>query len=275
MVALMSTTVRCGCLGMRSLSTRRSRSVCRSRSCTSSMTTCETVTGESPAQSMRSRMPVVQKRSRVSGPRFASSRTWYPTDEPDAPGARSPRSDATRSATEMAAMRRGWVQMIEHSEPQPFSSACSRMYCGSCVVLPDPVAPETRMVRCPSSSRRSSCARCEAAGRLARLARIEASEGSSRYRSRSYARCSSSRSSRSTGRKAARASSASSPSPSPQPPPPSASAPAVLATAVGVGPRSAPLPSASASPYWLRNCSRCESSAALDSRSDLTSRARQ
>ena len=56
-------------------------------------------------------MPVVQKSSRQCClDTLRSRRTAYPTVE--AP-TRSPRSAATRSATEMAEMRRGCVQMIE------------------------------------------------------------------------------------------------------------------------------------------------------------------
>src|SRR5665647_3728428 len=44
-----------------------------------------------------------------------------------------------RSATDLAAMRRGWVWPIMPSTPRP----SSRQILGSCVVLPEPVSPAT------------------------------------------------------------------------------------------------------------------------------------
>ena len=49
----------------------------------------------------------------------------YPTALPGWPGAGSPRSDATRSATLMAAMRRGCVHTMLHMPPHPASMAAS------------------------------------------------------------------------------------------------------------------------------------------------------
>ena len=49
---------------------------------------------------------------------------------------RSPRSDATRSATDIAEMRRGCATtMLQHL---PWAAASSRQNCGTCVVLPVP-----------------------------------------------------------------------------------------------------------------------------------------
>ncbi|QRN97640.1 hypothetical protein JRI60_00675 [Archangium violaceum] len=51
-----------------------------------------------------------------------------------------PSSRATRAATLVAAIRRGWVTPIWHGRPpRPMAS---RTF-GSCVVFPEPVAPAT------------------------------------------------------------------------------------------------------------------------------------
>mmetsp|Transcript_9152 Transcript_9152/g.22062 ORF Transcript_9152/g.22062 Transcript_9152/m.22062 type:complete len:202 (-) Transcript_9152:595-1200(-) len=43
----------------------------------------------------------------------------------------------------MALILRGCVQMIPQAAPRPAAISSSRMNCGSCVVLPHPVSPET------------------------------------------------------------------------------------------------------------------------------------
>lgn len=55
-----------------------------------------------------------------------SKRMVYPTFSPTP----SPRSAATRSATETAEMRRGWVHTTR--QPRPEYHASSRIYCGTC-----------------------------------------------------------------------------------------------------------------------------------------------
>ena len=69
---------------------------------------------------------------RVSSETASVKRTLYPTVDPS--GTCS--SSLTRSAIVRAAMRRGWVWAIE-------VRPSSRQIFGSCVVLPDPVAPAT------------------------------------------------------------------------------------------------------------------------------------
>jgi len=70
------------------------------------------------------------------------------------PGA-SPLSVATLSATETAEMRRGWV----HSSLQawPCSQAWSSRYCGTWVVLPQPVSPLMRTTWLPETASRICC----------------------------------------------------------------------------------------------------------------------
>lgn len=61
-----------------------------------------------------------------------SNRIWYPTVRPTL----SALSLATRSATEMAEIRRGWVQMMLATfSGGPFRES-SRINCGICVVFP-------------------------------------------------------------------------------------------------------------------------------------------
>lgn len=55
----------------------------------------------------------------------------------------SPRSAATLSETAMAEILLGCVHMILQAAPRAASVSDSNIYCGSCVVLPQPVSPET------------------------------------------------------------------------------------------------------------------------------------
>ena len=64
-----------------------------------------------------------------------SRRMVYPTVSPGL----SPRSVATLSATDTAEMRRGCVHSTRQALPCCHDS--SKMYCGTCVVLPQPVSP--------------------------------------------------------------------------------------------------------------------------------------
>ena len=50
-----------------------------------------------------------------------------------------PRAQAMRAAVERAAIRRGWVWPIRPVDPRP----SSRQIFGNCVVLPEPVSPQT------------------------------------------------------------------------------------------------------------------------------------
>ena len=70
--------------------------------------------------------------TRVSSETWSVKRTLYPTVPPRGTSS----SSAMRSAIERAAMRRGWVCAMR-------SRPSSRQIFGSCVVLPDPVAPAT------------------------------------------------------------------------------------------------------------------------------------
>ena len=54
---------------------------------------------------------------------------------------KSPLKKFGTCATEIAEMRRGCVTTMEQRSPAPFSRASSSRNCGSCVVLPQPVAP--------------------------------------------------------------------------------------------------------------------------------------
>ena len=89
---------------------------------------------------------------RVEDEETDSRRILYPTDLPMA----SPRSEATRAATDVALMRRGCVQMMEVRPPSPRITASSRMNCGSCVVLPHPVSPATMVTWWFATACRSS-----------------------------------------------------------------------------------------------------------------------
>ena len=53
---------------------------------------------------------------------------------PGVPGAESPLSEATRSATLMAAILRGCVQMMLHCPPWPASVAASSKYWGTYII---------------------------------------------------------------------------------------------------------------------------------------------
>ncbi len=54
-----------------------------------------------------------------------------------------------RAATERAAMRRGWVWPMVRPSPRPISS---RIF-GICVVLPEPVSPQTITTGCAAIAR--------------------------------------------------------------------------------------------------------------------------
>lgn len=67
-----------------------------------------------------------------------NNKSKNPTDSPRG----SPLSVDTLSATVMADILRGWVQIMLQNAPRPDSISDSRMYWGSCVVFPHPVSPE-------------------------------------------------------------------------------------------------------------------------------------
>jgi hypothetical protein len=85
-------------------------------------------------------MPSVMNFTYVAGEVRSSKRTWYPTSVPTG----EPISLATRVATLVAAMRRGWVTPIILWTPRPIA----RAILGSCVLFPDPVAPATMTTGC-------------------------------------------------------------------------------------------------------------------------------
>ena len=76
------------------------------------------------------------------------------TDSPKS----SPLSEATLSDTDIADIRLGCVHMILQAAPRADSISDSKMNCGICVVLPQPVSPEiittwkrhnqTQMIKC-------------------------------------------------------------------------------------------------------------------------------
>mmetsp|Transcript_16644 Transcript_16644/g.40777 ORF Transcript_16644/g.40777 Transcript_16644/m.40777 type:complete len:310 (-) Transcript_16644:1104-2033(-) len=112
-----------------------------SRSCTSSIITWVMPASDWSCIMRRSSTPVVTNSTEPPSLRGgeACSRTLNPMEFPMG----SERSLDTRSATLVAAMRRGCVTMMRVSAPLPFLMASSRMYCGHCVDLPLPVPPLT------------------------------------------------------------------------------------------------------------------------------------
>mmetsp|Transcript_35039 Transcript_35039/g.88304 ORF Transcript_35039/g.88304 Transcript_35039/m.88304 type:complete len:330 (-) Transcript_35039:102-1091(-) len=153
---------------MSCLSSAIRKSPCSVRSCTSSTMTCVADPSIGSPARRRSRMPVVQNVRRVAAVVAASRRTWYPTRAPRAPGAGSPRSAATRSATDIAAMRRGWVHTTCRPLPRPAAISASRMYCGIWVVFPHPVSP-LMTTASPPAKASSTAPRIWLTGSLARL----------------------------------------------------------------------------------------------------------
>jgi hypothetical protein len=74
--------------------------------------------------------------------------TWRPSSDFS--------SSLMRAAVARAAMRRGWVWPIRPCRPRPIS----RQIFGNCVVLPEPVSPQTTTTWClsiaaPISARRT------------------------------------------------------------------------------------------------------------------------
>mmetsp|Transcript_254 Transcript_254/g.954 ORF Transcript_254/g.954 Transcript_254/m.954 type:complete len:271 (+) Transcript_254:1944-2756(+) len=133
----------CFLLYTMSLIMARSRSLWTVLSCTSSITTWDTLDNRGSPISFLSRMPVVQKSSLVSEVVDASSLTWYPTRDPLWPGGGSSRSEATLSATLTAAILLGCVHTTKASSPFSSLIRLSRMNWGTWVVFPDPVSPQT------------------------------------------------------------------------------------------------------------------------------------
>ena len=117
----------------------------RSLSWISSTITCDIVAKELKAsvdsadgpELMRvlSNTPFVQKLKSVRGETLDSNLIWNPTVCPTF----SPLSNATLSAIVTAASLLGSVQIILQGDL--VSEQFSRMNCGTCVVLPDPVSP--------------------------------------------------------------------------------------------------------------------------------------
>mmetsp|Transcript_1340 Transcript_1340/g.3125 ORF Transcript_1340/g.3125 Transcript_1340/m.3125 type:complete len:304 (+) Transcript_1340:772-1683(+) len=136
---------------MTSRSVMSRKSLSTPRSCTSSMNTCVTVSSSGSVSMRRSSTPVVQNSSCVELPALVSRRMEYPMVPPIS----SPRSSATRAATPMALMRRGCVHMTYTGSPR--AAASSRMYCGTCVVLPHPVSPSMMVTRLAAMPCSSSC----------------------------------------------------------------------------------------------------------------------
>eukprot|EP00964_Phaeocystis_antarctica_P120883 scaffold84613_cov55-Phaeocystis_antarctica.AAC.2 len=120
----MSTRRSSGLAAKASRSRSSRKSVCTSRSCTWSGQ------GRGLLCIALSSTPTVTNASRVAAPSFSSKRTLYPTVPPALP----PRSAATRSATAVAASRRGCEATSRHGSPRPTRSSSSA--CGTCVDLP-------------------------------------------------------------------------------------------------------------------------------------------
>ena len=131
---------------------------------------------------MRSAMPVVQKKRRVVS--SALPRAHLVANQPAALADALAALGDTRRARDVAAMRRGCVQMTNASPPLPLARACSRSICGTCVDLPEPVSPQTSATceLCIVALRLSSI--CET-GRLLRC--LAAASPSSDALQRSYA----------------------------------------------------------------------------------------
>ena len=109
-------------------------SVCSVRSCASStIITAYDARSGSPKNS-RSSMPSVMYFSLVFSDVQSSNRMLYPTSFPSF----TPASSATRAETDIAATRRGCVHPIFWPSR---ANPASHMYCGICVVLPEPVSP--------------------------------------------------------------------------------------------------------------------------------------
>ena len=158
------------------------KSSCMPRSWISSTNTCDTPRSVGLVASRRRSTPVVQNSSRVrSLETRASSRMRYPTVSPTA----SPRSCATRAATETALIRRGCVHTTRVAEARPWASARSRTNWGHCVVLPQPVSPETTVTWFAATASKNASRRA-AAGRRARARASATARGESR-RARSRA----------------------------------------------------------------------------------------
>ena len=124
-------------LGNISRSTMSKKSLSIDRSWTSSTKTCVTLLRVGSSSNRFNNIPVVQNKSLVLGVAFDSKRIVYPTVLPIV----SPRSAATRSATDMAEIRRGCAMIILHA--MPLDAASSKQNWGTCVVFPDPVSPST------------------------------------------------------------------------------------------------------------------------------------
>ena len=171
------------------------------RSWISSTKTCDTPRSVGLVASRRRSTPVVQNSSRVRffETRF-SSRMRYPTVSPTA----SPRSCATRAATETALIRRGCVHTTRVAEARPSASARSRTNWGHCVVLPQPVSPDTTVTWFAATAARNASRRA-AAGRRARARAHATARGESR-RARSRAASASSTADASTSSKSSKSS---------------------------------------------------------------------
>mmetsp|Transcript_37113 Transcript_37113/g.60472 ORF Transcript_37113/g.60472 Transcript_37113/m.60472 type:complete len:202 (+) Transcript_37113:3743-4348(+) len=135
------------------------------RSCTSSNTIWVTFSRSGSTCKRRSSTPVVQNMRRVRSVTRLSKRIWYPTTPFGCLPRFSPRSEATRSATPIALIRLGCVQIILQCSFR--DQASSKINCGTCVVLPQPVSPLTTTTWLLLTASKI-CSFIEAAGRLFR-----------------------------------------------------------------------------------------------------------
>mmetsp|Transcript_22519 Transcript_22519/g.51555 ORF Transcript_22519/g.51555 Transcript_22519/m.51555 type:complete len:210 (+) Transcript_22519:807-1436(+) len=134
----MSTSFKSGrVVFIKSLNTSMVKSARTSLSWISSMKMQDTPSSDGFLIMARSKTPVVQYRTRVSLEAIVSYRTLWPTSVPSG----FPLSSETRSANEIAAMRRGWQQITLYGASA--SSSLHQLYLamGSWVDFPQPVAP--------------------------------------------------------------------------------------------------------------------------------------
>lgn len=115
-------------------------SVSTVRSCASSTMITLYLLRSWSTKASRSSIPSVKYSKRVALDCLDWNRTRYPTYAPRLTSI----SYATRVATLIAAIRRGWVHAIMLGNTLCYTANCTRK-CGTCVVLPLPVYP-TRSV---------------------------------------------------------------------------------------------------------------------------------
>ena len=162
-VALIAATIRSARRSRAARTTPSARSANTLRSWNSSSSTQPIPLSDGSRCAWRRKTPSVTKRIRVRGLTTRSKRVWKPTSSPSA----QPISSATRRAVMRAASRRGSSTTI-----CPCTHPARDNICGTCVVLPLPVAAVSTMPREPCMQRTiSSAARSTGSGSPASLVR--------------------------------------------------------------------------------------------------------